>query len=152
MGKIKITYYEYINDVEVAFENAMNEIMKEKDSSFDNYDYTMEDCKNEYFDDFEKWYLNPLARVEFNPDLIEYMTFTCEGYVFYNVFGDDVCFTDYADADFESMERYIEKTREKLRTYIFDLNDICYISADIEPREIRYVENVYFEADDIKEY
>lgn len=152
MGKIKITYYEYINDVEVAFENAINEIKEYQESHFEVYDLTVENLKEEYLEDFKKWYSNQLARVEYNRELIEHWCFVCDGYVFYNLEGDNVCFTNQGDVDFENIERYVEMTRDKLSQYAFDFDDICNLSADIEPREIDYVENVYFESDDIKEY
>lgn len=152
MGQIKITYYEYINDVEVAFENALNEIKKYQESHFEVYELTIEKLKELYFDDFKDWYSEPLARVEFNRDLIEYCCFSCDDFIFYNVGGNDVCFTNRSDVDFESVERYFEETRERLRQYAFGFSDICHISSEIEPREISYVENIYFESDDIKEY
>ncbi len=166
MRGIYITYYKYKNDVETAFKNVLEYILKDKFEEKDFYHY-----KEDYFKDFKDFHSNKIAFVQFNNDIIQYQNFiytnpdfSPDRRGFYGVSGNDFCFTNITcDSDFEQMDRYINEFKEKLSQinfnidepyHLLDLDLICFISSSIE--EIEEIKDgfevIEYKIDDIEEY
>ena len=148
-NKIKITYYKYVNSADVAFENAINHIRKIYNQADDK---SLEELKEQYFEQFKKEYLKPMALVEYDNKIIEYDCFELYYEVYYNVNGYNLCFTSFADVDFECSERYLDEVSSSLREYAFNERDIYFISVKIEEREIDYVSDIYYNIEDVEKF
>ncbi len=145
--KIKVSNYRFKNDIETVLKNvlAYTEGVKFNEEEFESY-------KNEYVESFKKYYKNDIALVEFYDD-IEYSCFTCDGILFYNVPYDCICLTDATDADFESIENYLEQAKEKLYSRVnLSLRELYYLAVSIEEYVFSHEEIFYYEIDDIEEY
>lgn len=152
MNKIKITYYRFKNDAKTAFNNVLKYVIDDyKEKDFDEY-------AEEHFDfkEFQTFYNEKIALVEIGED-IEYLCFTCKNKIFYNIKNNDLCFTNFADVDFESIDSYLKGAKQLLRDYKEDFihlpNEIIfYLAVSREEYEKCGDEIIPYEIEDIEEY